>query len=109
MSAGLGGTADSLQSDAVVKSIAEETGGSEFWAVEQLAWGDSAVADVYERSFNSLTRQCIPALLDGESVQLGPLAEVAFVSHVARVLAPPDEPAGAEKDVAASVLNPDAA
>jgi hypothetical protein len=65
MSAGLGGTADSLQSDAVVKSIAEETGESEFWAVEQLAWGDSAVADVYERSFNSLTRQCIPALLDG--------------------------------------------
>jgi diacylglycerol kinase family enzyme len=51
----------------------------------------------------------IPALLDGESVQLGPLAEVAFVPHVARVLAPPDEPPGAEKDVAASVLNPDAA
>jgi diacylglycerol kinase family enzyme len=50
----------------------------------------------------------IPALLDGESVQLGSLAEVEFVPHVARILAPPDEPAGAERDVALSSLNPDA-
>lgn len=48
----------------------------------------------------------IPALLDGESVQLGPMAKVAFVPRVARVLAPPDEPAGAEADVAGAMLNP---
>lgn len=50
----------------------------------------------------------IPALLDGESVQLGSLAEVQFVPHVARILAPPDEPAGAERDVVLSAANPDA-
>ena len=50
----------------------------------------------------------IPALLDGESVELGALAEIEFVPHVARILAPRDEPAGAEGDVARSALNPDA-
>lgn len=49
----------------------------------------------------------IPALLDGESVQLGSLAEVSFLPQVARIYAPPDEPAGAERDVAASVLRPE--
>lgn len=52
--------------------------------------------------------QGIPALLDGESVQLGRLAEVEFVPHVARILAPLDEPAGAERDLILSAVNPDA-
>ena len=58
MAAGLGGaTAELAQADAVARSLAEAAGESEFWAVEQLAWGDDAVADVYQQSFNSLTRQ----------------------------------------------------
>ena len=66
MAAGLGGTtAELAQADAIAKSLAEAAGESEFWAVEQLAWGDADVADVYQQSFNSLTRQCVPALLDG--------------------------------------------
>jgi diacylglycerol kinase family enzyme len=49
----------------------------------------------------------IPALLDGETVQLGPMARVAFVPQVARVLAPSDEPPrGAWGDVAGTVLDP---
>lgn len=48
----------------------------------------------------------IPALLDGEIVQLGAAAQVLFVPHVARILAPQDEPPGAEAEVAESILNP---
>jgi diacylglycerol kinase family enzyme len=48
----------------------------------------------------------IPALLDGESVQLGAFAQVAFVPHVARVLAPRDEPAGAEGEILDAAVNP---
>lgn len=64
-------TAELAQADAVAKSLAEATGESEFWAVEQLAWGDSAVADIYQQSFNGLTQQCIPALLDGVQCEEG--------------------------------------
>jgi hypothetical protein len=72
MAAGLGGaTAEPAQADAVARSLAEAAGESEFWAVEQLAWGDDAVADVYQQSFNSLTRQCVPALLDGVGCEAG--------------------------------------
>lgn len=48
----------------------------------------------------------IPALLDGESVQLGAAAKVRFVPHVARILAPREEPDGVESDIAASLLSP---
>ena len=72
MAAGLGGTTAELeQADAVAKSLAEAAGESEFWAVEQLAWGDDAVAGVYQQSFNSLTRQCVPALLDAVGCEAG--------------------------------------
>lgn len=50
--------------------------------------------------------RAIPALLDGESVQLGAAASVQFVPRVARILAPDDEPAGAEAEVASSILSP---
>lgn len=50
--------------------------------------------------------RAIPALLDGESVQLGAAASVQFVPRVARILAPDDEPAGAEAEVAGSILSP---
>jgi ubiquinone/menaquinone biosynthesis C-methylase UbiE len=72
MAAGLGGASEELVlTGAVAKSLAEAAGESEFWAVEQLAWGDSAVAEVYEQNFNSLTRQCIPAVLDAVGCEEG--------------------------------------
>ena len=69
MEAGLGGEHE--QNDAIVRSIADATGNSEFWAVEQLAWGDADVAEIYQDSFNNLTTQCIPALLDGVDCKEG--------------------------------------
>lgn len=72
MAAGLGGTtAELAQTDAVAKSLADAAGESEFWAVEQLAWGDADVAEVYQQSFNNLTGQCIPVLLDGVGCDAG--------------------------------------
>ncbi len=51
----------------------------------------------------------IPALLDGETVQLGDLARVAFVPQVARVLAPSEEPPrGGWAEHAVALLDPTA-
>lgn len=71
-------------------------------------WRDDPSVDLANcRSARIWASSGIPALLDGESVQLGSLAEVEFLPQVARVYAPLDEPAGAEGDVAASVLEPE--
>ena len=68
-------------------------------------WRDDPAVDLARcRQARIWASSGIPALLDGESVQLGPLAEVAFVPEVARIYAPLDEPPGAERDVAQSVL-----
>lgn len=71
-------------------------------------WRDDPAVDLARcRQARIWAATGIPALLDGESVQLGPLAEVSFLPQVARIYAPPDEPAGAEGDVAAAVLRAD--
>lgn len=71
-------------------------------------WRDDPAVDLAQcRRARIWASSGIPALLDGESIQLGSLAEVEFLPQVARVYAPLDEPKGAERDVAASVIKPE--
>lgn len=73
-------------------------------------WRDDPAVDLgLCRKARVWAPRSIPALLDGETVQVGSFADVTFVPHVARVLAPPDEPAGAEKAVMMGVANSGAA
>lgn len=70
-------------------------------------WRDDPAVDLSLcREARVWAQRAIPALLDGESVQLGAAAQIQFVAKVARVLAPRDEPAGAEAEVADAILNP---
>lgn len=52
---------------------------------------DPAVDDEFCRRARVWSAQAIPAILDGESVRLPPVAEVRFEPCVCRVLAPPKE------------------
>jgi hypothetical protein len=53
------------------RAVARASGRSEFWAVEQVSWGDAAVARRYEDGFGSLTCQSVGPLLDRTAVGAG--------------------------------------